>query len=139
MIGHRNPRYLAFGWASARLDDLLNLIPARLSVLLIAATAGMAGCDARAAIRVARQDAPKHKSPNAGWPEAAIAGALSLALGGPRQYGSEGVDGVWLNAAGRVDASPDDIRAAIRLIDGAWALLLMIVALIATISLSIGR
>jgi adenosylcobinamide-phosphate synthase len=137
MIGHRTPRYLAFGWAAARFDDFLNLVPARLSALLIVATAAMAGCDARAAVRAARQDAPKHKSPNAGWPEAALAGALGLALGGPRRYGSEAVDGAWLNAAGRPDASPDDIGAAVRLIDGAWALLLMIVALLATIAISI--
>lgn len=139
MIGHRTPRYLAFGWAAARFDDLLNLIPARLSALLIVATAALAGCDARAAFGAARRDASKHKSPNAGWPEAALAGALGLALGGPRQYGSEGVDGAWLNPTGRPDASPNDIRAAVRLIDGAWALLLMIVALIATIAISIGR
>ena len=139
MIGNRSPRHAAFGWAAARLDDLLNFIPARLSALLIVATAALAGCDARAASVVARRDAPKHKSPNAGWPEAALAGALGLALGGPRRYGSEEVDGAWLNPSGRADAAPDDIRAAISLIDAAWALLLVLTALAAAILLSLGR
>jgi len=139
MIGHRSPRYLAFGWAAARFDDLLNFVPARLSALLIVVTAALAGCDARAAAKAARQDAPKHKSPNAGWPEAALAGALGLALGGPVQYGREEINGAWLNPAGRQDASADDIRAAIRLVDAAWALLLVLTALIATITLSIAQ
>jgi adenosylcobinamide-phosphate synthase len=139
MIGNRSPRHAAFGWAAARLDDLLNFIPARLSALLIVATAALAGCDARAASVVARRDAPNHKSPNAGWPEAALAGALGLALGGPRRYGSDEVDGAWLNPSGRADAAPDDIRAAVSLIDAAWALLLVLTALAAAILLSLGR
>jgi adenosylcobinamide-phosphate synthase len=139
MIGHRSPRHLAFGWAAARLDDLLNFVPARVSAVLIAATAALAGCGGRAALAAARKDAPKHKSPNAGWPEAALAGALGLALGGPRRYGAEDVDGAWLNSAGRSDASPDDIRAAIRLIDAAWALLVVLAAGAATLALWIAR
>lgn len=139
MIGNRQPRYVDFGWAAARFDDLLNFLPARLSALLIVATAALAGCDARAAMAAARRDAPKHKSPNAGWPEAALAGALGLALGGPRRYGREDVDGVWLNPSGRAGADSDDIRAAIRLIDAAWALLLMLTALAAVTVLSLAR
>jgi adenosylcobinamide-phosphate synthase len=139
MIGNRSPRYMAFGWAAARFDDLLNFVPARLSALLIVATAALAGCDARAAFVAARRDASKHKSPNAGWPEAALAGALGLALGGPRRYGREEVDGAWLNQSGRTEAAPDDIRAAIRLIDAAWALLLMLTALAAATLLSLAR
>ena len=139
MIGNRSPRHAAFGWAAARFDDLLNFVPARLSAMLIVATAMFAGYDARAALAVARRDAPKHKSPNAGWPEAALAGALGLALGGPRRYGSDEVDGAWLNPSGRADAAPQDIRAAIRLIDAAWALLLMLTALTAITLLSLAR
>ena len=106
MIGNRSPRHVAFGWAAARFDDLLNFVPARLSALLIAATACLIGFDARSAAAIARRDAPKHKSPNAGWPEAAVAGALGLALGGPRRYGAEEVDGAWLNPGARTAATP---------------------------------
>jgi adenosylcobinamide-phosphate synthase len=139
MIGNRSPRHAAFGWAAARFDDFLNFVPARLSALVIVATAAFAGCDARGALAAARRDAPKHKSPNAGWPEAALAGALGLALGGPRRYGSDEVDGAWLNPSGRADAAPGDIRAAIRLIDAAWALLLMLIALAAITLLSLAQ
>jgi adenosylcobinamide-phosphate synthase len=139
MIGNRSPRYAAFGWAAARFDDLLNFVPARFSALLIVATAALAGCDARAASLAARRDAPKHKSPNAGWPEAALAGALGLALGGPRRYGGDEVDGAWLNPTGRADAAPDDIRLAIRLIDAAWALLVVLTAFAATTFLWLAR
>ncbi len=139
MIGNRSPRHAAFGWAAARFDDLLNLAPARLSALLIVATAALARFDARSAAGIARRDAPKHKSPNAGWPEAALAGALGLALGGPRRYGAEAVDGAWLNPGARTTATPHDIGAAIRLIDAAWALIVVLTALAATITLSIAR
>jgi adenosylcobinamide-phosphate synthase len=129
MIGHRSERYAAFGWAAARLDDLLNLVPARLAALLIAAAALM-GCSARNAIAVAWRDAALHKSPNAGWPEAATAGALDLALGGPRRYGELAVDGAWLNRRGRAEAGVADIRSALRLIDRAWLVLLVVTAII---------
>lgn len=79
LIGHREPRWRSFGWASARCDDLLNLIPARLAGVLIA----LAG---RGGWAVMRRDAGKHASPNAGWPEAAMAGALGIRLGGPAWY-----------------------------------------------------
>lgn len=79
LIGHREPRWRSFGWASARFDDLLNLIPARLAGVVIA-VAGRAGW------RVMLRDAGKHASPNAGWPEAAMAGALGVQLGGPAWY-----------------------------------------------------
>jgi len=139
MIGNRSARHEAFGWAAARFDDLLNFLPARLSALLIAAPAALAGLAARAAIRTAFADSGKHKSPNAGWPEAAIAGALGLALGGPRRYGDVEVDGAWLNPAGRHEAAPDDIRTTVRLIDAAWALLLFAVALASVTALAFAR
>jgi adenosylcobinamide-phosphate synthase len=131
MIGHRSPRYQAFGWAAARLDDLLNLVPARLSAALIALAALLTGGNGKAALSTALRDASLHKSPNAGWPEAAAAGALGLALGGPRRYGEVNIDGAWLNAEGRHDAGHRDIRAALRLIDAAWAVLLAVTLLTA--------
>ncbi len=136
MIGHRSPRHEAFGWAAARFDDLLNLAPARLSALLIAAAAALSRGTGGPALATARTDAKKHKSPNAGWPEAALAGALGLALGGPRRYGTLEVDGAWFNQAGRQAAEPDDIAASLRLIDMAWALLIGVTALAALLMLS---
>jgi adenosylcobinamide-phosphate synthase len=139
MIGNRSPRHVAFGWAAARFDDLLNFVPARLSALIVVATAALVRLDARSAADIAMRDARLHKSPNAGWPEAAVAGALGLALGGPRRYGAEEVDGAWLNPGARTTATPHDIGAAIRLIDAAWALLLVVTALAAMITLSTAR
>ena len=115
MIGHRTPRYLQFGWAAARLDDLLNLVPARLSGVLLTAAA-LVSPQARVApaFRVMLRDARKHRSPNAGWPEAATAGALDLALAGPRRYHGEIVDDPWLGD-GRARATVADIGRALRL------------------------
>ena len=85
MVGHRNERYEQFGWASARLDDVLNWIPARLTALLIAGAAFLVRrADPENAWGMALRDGKKHASPNAGWPEAAFAGALGFSLGGPR-------------------------------------------------------
>lgn len=122
MIGHLSPRYQSFGWAAARLDDLVNLIPARLSGLLVAAVAPVAGGATATALAVMWRDASKHRSPNAGWPESAMAGALGLALAGPRRYGMRIVDDVFLNAEARKDASPDDIGHALTLLIAACLL-----------------
>lgn len=81
MIGHMSPRHRAFGWAAARLDDLVNLVPARLSGLLFVAASGG---EWRHALKVMIADAGHHRSPNAGWPEAALAGGLGVRLSGPR-------------------------------------------------------
>lgn len=115
MIGHRNARYRAFGWASARCDDLLNLIPARLAGLLIVAASGfVAEGTPKSALRIMWRDHARHRSPNGGWPEAAIAGALGLALLGPRHYGQVVVNDPWLGD-GRARANATDIRRALRL------------------------
>ncbi|KWT65244.1 Adenosylcobinamide-phosphate synthase [Hyphomicrobium sulfonivorans] len=115
MVGHRSERYLAYGWASARLDDLVNLPASRLAaVFIILAAAVLPGCNARAAVRAVRRDARHHGSPNAGWPEAAFAGALGLRLAGPRIYGDETVTGHWMGD-GRPEATSADIRRALRL------------------------
>lgn len=119
MIGHKNERYLEFGWAAARLDDVLNYIPARLSAAIIAAAAG-----SRRAVAVVRADARQHRSPNAGWPEAAMAGALGVALSGPRIYGGVRTDDTFVNAAGRRALGPDDVDAAVRVLWRAWGLML---------------
>jgi adenosylcobinamide-phosphate synthase len=116
MIGHRTPRYEHFGWAAARLDDLLNLIPARLAGAALCGAAFLLSREqGRAAWQAMWSDARKHHSPNAGWPEAAMAGALGVAFGGPRIYDGERVDDAWLGAGGRIDATPDDIRRGLKL------------------------
>jgi adenosylcobinamide-phosphate synthase len=113
MIGHRTPRYEKFGWAAARLDDWMNHIPARISAALIWVAALLPGFDRRNAARAVREDAPLHRSPNAGWSEAAMAGALGLALAGPRHYeGGEVID-AWMNREGNRRATRADIRNAL--------------------------
>ena len=135
MIGHRTPRHDAFGWAAARLDDLVNLPASRLSGLLIVAAAATTGLPAAAeAWRALRRDAPHHRSPNAGYPEAAIAGALGLALAGPRVYGGIAVADA-LMGQGRRAATADDIRAALALYRRADALL---IALFTALTLLVG-
>jgi adenosylcobinamide-phosphate synthase len=131
MIGHKSERYRAFGWASARLDDLVNLPASRLSVLWIAAAARFTpGADWRAAVLSALTDAPRHRSPNAGWPEAAMAGALGLALAGPRSYGGKRIDDAWMGA-GRRDATAADIHRALRLYRMAYLLQAAVVGILA--------
>jgi adenosylcobinamide-phosphate synthase len=115
MIGHKTPRYLYFGRVAARLDDAANWIPARLSGLIFVLAAAIApGARPAAALRTIRADASKHKSPNAGWPEAAVAGALDLALAGPRRYPEMIVNDPWIGG-GRARATVADIAAALRL------------------------
>ena len=116
MIGHRSARYLAFGWAAARCDDLMNFFPARAAAGLLAAGALMLrGASPGQALTAALRDAPNHVSPNAGWPEAAAAGALDLELGGLRAYGgSRVVRGATLGH-GRRAATAADIHRALAL------------------------
>jgi len=119
MIGYRTERYLDFGWAAARLDDLLNYIPARLTALLIAVPGGV--LNEWSAIAA---DARLHRSPNAGWPEAATARAIDVALAGPRAYDGVMQPFAWVNANGKRDIGPVDIDAAIRVLWCAWGLML---------------
>ena len=125
MIGHMTPKYVEFGWASARLDDVLNLIPARLTALLLALTHGWV--DAAPILR----DAPKHRSPNAGWPESALAPVLNVALSGPRSYNGVRKDYPWVWPEGRRDPGPDDIDAAANALWRVWAALLAVAVVIA--------
>ena len=115
MIGHRSVRYRNYGWAAARLDDLANLIPARLAGLFIALAAlFLPSASAWRALTTMVRDAGKHRSPNAGWPEAAMAGALDLSLAGPRRYGSEIVSDPWIGK-GRAKCNAKDMRRALAL------------------------
>jgi len=115
MIGHRTERHGSFGWAAARLDDLVNLVPARLSALLLAVAAPIAGGSVAKSLGVVRRDASKHRSPNAGWPESAMAGALGLALAGPRRYAEHVVEDPFLNSEATRQAVPNDIGRALGL------------------------
>jgi adenosylcobinamide-phosphate synthase len=130
MIGHLNARYAAFGWAAARFDDLVNLPASRLAALFLGLASGSPGSAWRAVWR----DAPKHRSPNAGWPEAAMAGALGLKLAGPRVYGEETVDDAFMGDGRRL-ATAADIRRALRVYVGAcvleWVVLVFLCALVA--------
>ncbi|MFA7305907.1 MAG: adenosylcobinamide-phosphate synthase CbiB [Hyphomicrobium sp.] len=124
MIGHRTPRHEAFGWAAARLDDLVNLPASRLTGLLFALAARLVpNSSMDDAFRAMRRDAYRHRSPNAGWPESAMAGALGLKLNGPKTYGATLVDDAYMGD-GRSEANADDIFRALRVASVAWALML---------------
>ena len=138
MIGHRTPRFVNFGWASARLDDLANLLPARLAAFLIISAAAFDGIgSSSAAIKAAWRDAPEHFSPNAGWPEAAMAGALGLKLGGPRIYEESAVSGAFMGD-GRKTATAEDIYRALKLFLRAASIQIFIYAVLALIFISRG-
>ena len=114
MIGHRNETYRAFGWAAARLDDLLNLIPARITAILLALCAPIVGGSVFRTLIGTVREARWHRSPNAGWPEAATAHALGITLAGPRQYDSVKIDAPYFNAGGHRTVDESDIRRALR-------------------------
>lgn len=125
MIGYRTPRYEQFGWAAARLDDLLNLIPARLTGLMIAALAGQLG-----EWHNIRRDAHRHKSPNAGWPEAAMARALNIALAGPRSYDGQMQHLAWVNGDARQQIGPAEIDSSVAMLWRVWRLTLALTFII---------
>jgi adenosylcobinamide-phosphate synthase len=128
MIGHRTPRYADFGWAAARLDDLVNLPAARFAaLLLILASVLWNDASAGAAWRAVLRDAARHRSPNAGYPEAAMAGALGLSLAGPRFYAGIHVEDAFMGD-GRREAEAEDIRRALALYRCADAILLALLA-----------
>ena len=115
MIGYKNERYINYGRAAAKFDDVVGWIPARLSALFITAAAALSGMNARGAWMSSLANHGAHTSPNAGWPEAAAAGALGLRLGGPTVYGGVLHDKPWINSAGR-DAAQGDVQAIARLL-----------------------
>ena len=136
MVGHRNERYAEFGWASAKFDDLVNWIPARLSALLIAGAAFLVrGADPEHAWSTALRDARKHASPNSGWPEAAFAGGLGLQLGGPRSYAGE-IHDLPAFGDGRDDLRATDILKALELY---WMAMNLLLALSIVLALVLWR
>ena len=121
----------AFGWAAARLDDLVNLPCARLAVLWIAVAAiFVPAARPWAAVRTAFNDARHHASPNAGWPEAAMAGALGFKLAGPRVYDGVAVDDAWMGD-GKADLTVADIRRALALYTTACVVQIVVLAALA--------
>jgi len=130
MLGYKNERYLHFGWVAARLDDLANWLPARLTGLLLIAVAPLAGGDGAGAWRILRRDARKHPSPNSGFPEAATAGALGVRFGGLNFYHGQPSQRPFIGDS-RVPLAPRHIGAAVRLmhLGGLAALLLGCAAL----------
>ena len=117
MIGYKTEKYLEFGWASARFDDLLNWLPARLSMLLILVIAKQP-VNSRAII----SEAKRHKSPNAAWPEAAMARAINVALAGPRSYDGQLQQLPWVNETGRQTITANEVDAAVQILWRAWKL-----------------
>lgn len=131
MIGHLDERYRDYGWSAARIDDVLNWIPARLSAVLVTLAAFLLpGASPGAAWATARRDARKHKSPNSGWPEAAFAGALGFRLGGPRAYHGVVVD-LPSFGNGKSALGASDIRRALDLYRATLNVLLALSAVIA--------
>lgn len=129
MIGHRSDRYVHFGRFAARLDDAANWVPARLGAWLIALAAVLVpGARSIDGWRAMRRDASRHRSVNAGWPEAAMAGSLGLRLAGPRSYAGETVDDAWMGR-GRAEATPTDILQGLRLFMVACCLLALLLVL----------
>lgn len=126
MIGHRTERYEEFGWASARIDDLVNLIPARLTGMFFV----LASSARRRALAVMARDARSHRSPNAGWPEAALAGALGVRLSGPRIYADRVADEPWLNGTAP-DPAPEDLARGLALYRRAMAGMGVFIGLVA--------
>ncbi|MBD8065537.1 cobalamin biosynthesis protein CobD [Devosia sp. PTR5] len=136
MIGHRDERYADYGWSAAKLDDLVNLVPARLTaVLVVIACFFTPGASPSNAWAVARRDASKHESPNAGWPEAAFAGALGFTLGGPRAYGGIVID-LPAFGSGKTALGPSDVLLALHLYRRTLDVLLALSALIALMVLA---
>ncbi len=127
MIGHHNERYEYYGKFAARLDDVANWLPARLTAMSVLAAAMLApNAQAARAFETIFRDAGKHRSPNAGWCEAAVAGALGYALAGPRAYGDTVVDDAWMGK-GRTNLGPADISNTLRLLLTTWVLLFVLV------------
>lgn len=127
MIGHKNETYQWFGWAAARLDDVVNLPASRLTGWLFAAAEP---ARFREIVEVMQRDAPKHQSPNAGWPEAAMAAALGLRFGGPRSYHGEVVELPYMGE-GRDSITRDDIRRGLRVLSRAMWMLLFLLLFVA--------
>ncbi len=131
MIGHLSKRYKAFGFATAKLDDLVNLPASRLAAFfIITAAALLASTSASNAYKAVKRDAQSHRSPNAGWPEAATAGALGLALAGPRTYNGNRTDDSWMGDGRRI-LTASDIKKALSLYRVACSVQIFLLAILA--------
>jgi len=128
MIGYKTPKHLDFGWAAARIDDLANWVPARLTGLIIAMMSGTPNT----ALQTIRRDAGKHRSPNAGWPESAMAAALGVRLSGPRSYHDKQTNDPWLYAEGR-DVEGSDVTRALAVFKRSMFCLAGLLAIVALI------
>lgn len=141
MIGYKTERHRDFGWASAKLDDVVNYMPARVSVglimlsVLITKLSGKRDTFNWPDWETIRRDAPTHASPNAGWPEASYATSLGVALGGPRTYPDHTVDAPYINDAGRKDLRAADIRQGLALFRATCAATLLVVVLVVAAAL----
>lgn len=124
MVGYRNDRYLIFGWASARFDDICNFVPARITGLLMVAAAPLTGLSASGAWKIMRRDGSKHSSPNSGVPEAAVAGALGVQLGGANRYFGREVAKPTIGDAAQ-ELGSHSWQGAVRLMYGAEGLFLL--------------
>lgn len=133
MTGHKNARYAAFGFAAAWLDDAANYIPARLTggLVVLAAFFAYGRDEAKRAWQVMLRDAGHHRSPNAGWPESAFAGALDIRLAGPRSYGASKIDEPFQNAGG-AESDSADIPRAVQLF---WSVMNIVSALVAGVTI----
>jgi adenosylcobinamide-phosphate synthase len=125
MVGYKNDRYLELGFVSAKMDDVANFIPARISWLLFTVSAWLIGCDAKSALSIGWRDRYQHKSPNSAWSEATMAGALGVQLGGPSQYFGQRVEKPWIGDAVR-DIKPEDISLSTRLMYTASTIALVV-------------
>lgn len=125
IVGYKTDRFVDYGWAAARLDDVLNWVPARITAIIL-----MFGGWVILQFSTIQKDAATHKSPNAGWPEAAIAYDLGISLGGPRSYHGNQQDFPWLNPQGRKQLITGDIFLAIKAMWRAWVLFVIGIALL---------
>ena len=128
MIGHLNDRHALFGWAAAKLDDTMNWVPARMTAGLIALVGRRRGI-----WDLVREDAQFHRSPNAGWPEAAMAGSLNIALAGPRSYDGVVTHDAFMNGSGRRTLTSADIKSATKLLWRAWITLVLLLGLLLSV------
>ncbi|MBC8954248.1 adenosylcobinamide-phosphate synthase CbiB [Xenorhabdus sp. PB62.4] len=129
MVGYKTPRYRALGMFSARMDDVANWLPARLGWLLLALAAKWQGLDFRQALHIGWRDRYQHSSPNSGWPEATVAGALGIRLGGPNVYFNQRVEKPWIGDAKR-EVTPDDIPQSVQMMIVASVMALLLFALL---------
>ena len=128
MIGYRNEKYLYYGRIAARLDDAVNFVPARLTAIIFIIL--NLKSNIWLSLKQIKQEAKKHSSINAGWPEAAMAILLNLALAGPRLYQGQLTDDLWINEKGNQAATPQDIKNALKIISRSWWCLFVITGLL---------